>query len=140
MEYASDEPRCTPAEKRSYRRYAIELLAALVLYGLLLVLSVTTLRHHHVGGMAGLAIALLPMAGVLGAVYAIVHYTIDMDEFRRRIAVDSAAVAAAAGGVIAMGLSFSENAGVRPVNIIYTFPIMMAAFGIALVFFSRRYR
>jgi hypothetical protein len=141
MEHISDEPRGrTPSEKRSFRRYAVEFLTGMVLYSVLLPVSVITLRHHHVDGIAGSAIALLPMLGVLGVVYAIVRAIIDMDEFKRRIAVDSAAVAAVAGCVITMGLSFLENAGLRPVNIIYSFAIIMAAFGVAIFFFSRRYQ
>jgi Na+/proline symporter len=141
MEQVSDEL-CgrTPSEKRTYRRYLAEFLTGMALYSVLLGVSVTTLRHHHVGGIAGIAIELLPMLGVLGVVYAIVHYTVAMDEFKRRITVDAAATAAVAGGVITMGLGFLENAGVPRVNMIYAFPIIIAAWGFALLFFWRRYR
>jgi hypothetical protein len=118
----------------------IEFFAGMALYSVLLVVSVTTLRHHPAGGVAGIAIALLPMLGVLGVVYAIVRATIAMDEFRRRIAVDSAAIAAVAGGVITMGLGFLENAGVPRMNMTYVLPIIIAAWGCALIFFWRRYR
>jgi hypothetical protein len=141
MDYASDEPGGrTPSEKRSFRRYLLEFLIGMALYSVLLVVSVRTLRHHHVGGIAGIAIALLPMLGVLGVVYAIVHFTAGMDELRRRVTVDSAAIAAVAGGVITLGLGFLANAGVPPVNMIYAFPIIIAAWGCALIFFWRRYR
>ena len=141
MEHIGEEHRGrTPSEKRSYRRYLVEFLTGMALYSVLLVVSVTNLRHHHVGGAAGITIELLPMLGVLGVVYAIVHFAVGMDEFRRRIAVDSAAIAAVAGGVITMGLGFLENAGVPRMSMTYAFPIIIAAWGCALIFFWRRYR
>jgi hypothetical protein len=133
-----DSRSCTPAERRSVRQYQGELFVGLVVYGGLLVPSV--LFVDRLSGIPKVAIAVLPMAGILVICAALVRFTLRADEFQRQTILASAAIAGVVCLVVTMTLGLLENAGLPRLPMTLVWIILLFAFGIAMPFVRRRYR
>jgi hypothetical protein len=132
------EEGCSPTERKSTRRYQIEIAISTVLYVGLLSLSL-----HYVDRLDGalkVIVALLPMIGVSGFIIALVRLALRMDEFQRQTLLVSGAIAALACALATMTLGFLENAGIPRLGMTFVWPIMAVAFGIALPFVRRHFR
>jgi len=132
------EAGCSPSERKSTRRYRIEIAAATFAYVALLEVSVRNV--DHAAGALKVALALLPMLGVLAMSIAFVRFTLRQDEFQRQTIFLSAAIAALVCGLVTMSLGFLENAGGPRIDLIFVWPMILGAFGIAVPFVRRRYR
>jgi hypothetical protein len=134
----SDAQSCTPAERRSVRRYQVELAAGLVVYGGLLAESVSNV--DHLTGAVRVAVAVLPMAGILMICAALVRFTLRADELQRQTILVSAAIAGVAGLIVTMTLGLLENAGLPRLPMTWVWFILLLAFGVAMPFVRRHYR
>lgn len=132
------EADCSPSERRSSRRYLVEMLASSIAYFILLAISV----HYvdHADGVAKVALSLLPVAGIAGMSLAFVRFTLRLDDFQRQTIFLSGAIAALASAVVSMTLGFLENAGLPRISLTWVWPLILGFFGIALPFVRRRYR
>lgn len=130
--------RLTPTERKSGRRYVIEIVAGGVAYAILVVVSVTNVGH--VAGAAKYAVAVMPTLGAVGMCVAMVRYALRMDELQRQTFVSASAIALLVTACATMALGFLSNAGLPPINMTWVWPIAIASWAIALPFVRRRYR
>ncbi|MBD5604645.1 MAG: hypothetical protein IAI48_06085 [Candidatus Eremiobacteraeota bacterium] len=133
------ESTCTAAERKSARRYQIELLASMALYVVTLFVSIRNV-DHVAAGPGKVALALLPVFGIVATSLALVRYVLRQDEMQRRTFVDAAAIAAIVTAVATMTLGFLENAGVPRISMTWVWPFTMISFAVSLPFVRRRYR
>jgi hypothetical protein len=129
---------CTPSERRSVRRYQGELGLGLLVYALLLALSV--FEVDRLSGISKVALAVLPMAGILLICAALVRFTLRADEFQRQTILVSAAIAGLVCLVVTMTIGLLENAGLPRLPFTWVWFILLLAFGVAMPFVRRRYR
>ncbi len=132
------EAACSPSERKSSRRYRIEIGASTFAYVALLEISIRNLDRS--AGALKVALALLPMLGVVAMSLAFVRFTLRQDEFQRQTIFLCAAIAALACGLVTMSLGFLENAGGPRISLIFVWPLILGTFGIAFPFVRRRYR
>lgn len=128
----------TASEKQSAARYRTEIIAATVLYGALLLVSLRTIDRIAYPGLR-IAIALLPVLGCGAIVVAMVRFAQRMDELQRKSMVEAAAISLIATALVAMALGFLENAGLPRVGMIWVWPLAAIFWGIAYVVLRRRY-
>jgi hypothetical protein len=135
---AAAECACTPAERASGQRYLVEVGAAIAL----LVASSFVSLHYldGVSGPAKVALALLPMVGILAIAVAVVRFALRADEFVRQALVVSGAIAALASAVVAMALGYLETAGMARISIAFGWPLIAATFAAVFPIVRRRYR
>lgn len=136
---AGCEQSFTPTERKSMRRYQVELFGSAIAYVILLLISV-----HYVGAIASKplrsAVALLPMAGIAGMAVAIVRLAMRMDELQRQTLLVSAAIGGLATAVATMALGFLDSAGIFRTSMTFVWPIFIVAAGICLPVVRRHYR
>jgi hypothetical protein len=135
---AGIESGCSPSERKSARRYQLEIAAALVLYVATLLPSLSYVEHLE--GPLRILVAVLPMAGFSAIIVAFVRFALRMDEFQRQTLVVSGAIAALGCAFVTMTLGFLENAGFPRISMVFVWPIMALAFGVALPFVRRHFR
>ena len=133
------EHTCSPTERKSNRRYQLEVIGSAAVYTVLLLISI-----HFVDritpGAAKTAVALLPMIGVVGMSLAMVRFTMRADELQRQTMLISGAISAVATAVITMCFGFLENAGMAALPITFVWPMIVLIFGICVPIVRRRYR
>ncbi len=88
-------------------------------------------------------VALLPALLVFLAIRAIARYVRDSDEMQRRIELESVGLAAGAVSTLYMSAGFLQGAkliaiGATPA-MLWMFPLLCMAYGIARIFIARRY-
>ncbi|MBD5633828.1 MAG: hypothetical protein IAI49_05055 [Candidatus Eremiobacteraeota bacterium] len=133
------EHTCTPSERKSVRRYQIEMAGAALAYFVTLFVSVRYVDHLPLGALKTL-VALLPMIGVVAMVLAFVRFTLRCDEMQRQTILVSGAISAIVTAVVTMCFGFLENAGVPAVPMTFVWPIVGLVFGVSFPLVRRRYR
>ena len=121
------------------RRYIIELTAAMLLYGALLVASnLIDDAVRPTGGMR-IALALTPMICAACAGWAVMRCIWRMDELQRRIQLDAIAIGFLATALITFGWGFAEEAGAPRLSAFLVWPVMAVAWMAGLLIARRRY-
>jgi hypothetical protein len=87
-----------------------------------------------------IAVALLPIVPVAFVFAATVRFVRGMDEFYRRIYVDSFAIAGGVTALLAVTYGLIENKHFPSLSAWWTYVTFMVAWGIAVFFVERRYR
>lgn len=85
-------------------------------------------------------IALLPVIPALFALRAFIHFLSRIDEMQRRIHLEALAIGFGAAGALTFSYGFLENVGFPHLSYIYVWPLMIALWGLGVLFASRRYR
>ncbi len=122
------------------RRYIAELGAALVLYAVLLVGSLTQLRHGDVPPDWRIAIGLLPMIGGVAAAWAVLRQFGRMDELQRKFQFDAISLAFLGTALISFSYGFLENAGFPRLSMFAVWPVMGGLWAIGSIASVWRYR
>ncbi len=129
-----------PALRRRYNR---ELLLAMAAYALLLVLSITLLRHVQGTGLRAL-VALLPLPPIVFVLRAMIRYIRDADELQQRIELEAVSSATAIVSLLYLTGGFLQTAKVIDVPsaaaMIWVFPLVSLSYGLAKAVVVRRYR
>jgi len=133
------EPRYTPTETKLFRRYRNECIGAAFVYVGLLFASLRFVDRLSVGP-AKVAVALLPMLGVVAFSIAMLRFLSHLDEFQRQTTLTAAAIAGLVTAIVTMALGFLENAGAPRVSMTFVWPMTFVVFGVCLPFVRRRYR
>jgi hypothetical protein len=133
---------CDTATPALRRRYLRAFIPAMALYVVALLVSVWLLKRvDHVAARA--LVALLPVPPVALAVRAMMHYIRDADELQRRIEVEALAIATACVSLGYLAAGFLQVAKVIDVPsgaaMIWVFPLVCLAYGLAKAVVSRRY-
>jgi hypothetical protein len=130
---------CTPTERKNSRRYQLEYFGAAGIYVVLLFVSAGFIDRVPLGP-GKVALALLPMIGVIAMSVALVRFMLRMDEFQRQYLITCGAIAGLVTAVATMALGFLENAGVPRISMTFVWPLTMVVFGVCVPFMRRRYR
>jgi hypothetical protein len=130
---------CTPTERKNARRYKFEYFGAAGMYAVLLLVSAGFIDRTPAGA-GKVALALLPMIGMIAMCVALVRFMSRMDEFQRQYFMTCGAIAGLVTAIATMALGFLENAGVPRVSMTFVWPVTMLAFGACLLLMRRRYR
>ena len=107
------------------QRYLLEFGAAMTLYMIVLWISV----HHLEGvpsGVAHYALGLLPMIGVVLAIWAIIRHHQRVDEYIRKRTLEYLAISAAVTAGWTLTYGFLETAGFPRLSMFYVWPVMGA--------------
>jgi hypothetical protein len=95
-------------------------------------------------GWPRVLVALLPAVLIALVIHAMLRHARDSDELRRRIALESVAIAAALVGTGYMAAGFLQSAGLialpADAAMLWVFPSLCAGYGVVKLFMARRYR
>ncbi|GGE73248.1 hypothetical protein [Sphingomonas prati] len=122
------------------RRYIIELSAAMLLYGVLLVGAASVERAIKPVSALKLVINLVPMIGAFAAALAIRRGLWRMDEMQRQIQFDAIAMSFLGTALITFRWGFAEGAGLPQLRAFAVWPIMGTLWGLGMVVAQLRYR
>jgi hypothetical protein len=95
---------------------------------------------HTANGPWQTVIALLPMIPAVFVFVSIVRYLLATDELRRRIAVDSLALAGGATALIAVTYGLIEGEGLPRPSAWWTYAAFMVSWMVSGYFVRRRYQ
>ena len=124
---------------RAHRRYVITLIVAMVLYIALLFTSITLL-HGGLTGILRLLVALLPVPPIIVVFIAVLQLLQGVDEFERRILIESLALAAGITAILSVTYGFLENAGFPTLSAWWTWTAVMGSWFISSLILRSRYR
>jgi hypothetical protein len=136
---ANCPPSKSPAAFKQYRR---DFLIATVLYTVVLFASVSVLQRMELPKWAVVLVALAPVAPVALMLRAYLTVLGKMDELQRRIQSEAILIAAGVVGFGSFAYGFLEGANVLPSipgALLWILPAMIAVWGVALPYVSRRY-
>lgn len=118
-------------------RYGVELGGALVIYAITVWISVRFVTSLP-AGITRDGAAVLPMAGVLLVIWAIVRQFRRMDEYVRRVTLEQLGIAAAVSAGWTMSYGFLENVGFPRLSMFVVWPVMAGVWAVlALVHAAR---
>ncbi len=124
------------------RRYLRELLVTMTAYALVLAFSLWLLRRVD-PPLLRAAIALLPLLPIALAVRVIVRFTRALDEMQQRIEFESIAIAAVVVSLLYLTAGLLQSADLfqlpGEVAMMWVFPLIASAYGVARGFVARRY-
>jgi hypothetical protein len=104
------EEKYSRTERQARRQYLRELFGSIALYIALLIPSVTVGPALDPGPLRT-AVLVVPMAGFLLMIWAVARQVGRMDEYQRRVALETFAIAAAITAGVTFTYGFLENAG-----------------------------
>lgn len=124
--------------KKSGRRYALELAAVLVGYGVLLAASMILLRAAGDGPLRWIAV-LLPVPAIIAVAWAVLRQIRRSDELQSRISVESLAIGFAIGSLVTFSYGFLQLAGAPQLSWFFVWPVYAAGWLIGVAITRRRY-
>jgi hypothetical protein len=123
------------------KRYYMEMGAALSLYTVFLILSLTLLKNpQDLGTVLRIVITLLPVIPAALMCWAIVRMMRTLDEMHLRIQFEALGFAFAASALLTFSYGFLENVGFPHISWICVWPVMGLMWIIGLALARRRYR
>lgn len=133
---------CDTAPLALRRRYSREMMIAMSTYVVLLVLSITLLKRVE-GTALRACIALLPVPSIAMTLRAMIRYIRDVDELQQRIELQAVSFAAAFVSLLYLTGGLLQAAKVLDIPasaaMIWVFPLVCLAYGLAKIVVSRRY-
>jgi len=133
---------CDTAPLALRRRYSREMMIAMGAYVVLLVLSITLLKRVD-GTALRACIALLPVPPIAMTLRAMIRYIRDVDELQQRIELQAVSFAAAFVSLLYLTAGLLQAAKVLDIPasaaMIWVFPLVCLAYGLAKTVVSRRY-
>ena len=123
---------------RATRSYLWQFGLSMVAY--MIVVFLSRLLWHTADGPWPTIIALAPVIPAIFVFVSIVRYFLDTDELRRRIAVDSLALAGGATALIAVTYGLLEGGGLPRPSAWWTFAVFMGSWIVSGCFVRRRYQ
>jgi len=125
--------------KQAPKRYFLELMGSMTLYGVVLWYSVTYVNAHAAPSFLKTFIALSPMLPVCLAALAIIRFYNRMDEMHRRAMLEAIALGAGFMAIVSIGLGFGTNASLPHLGIIWAWPLMGTGWGLAACYRALRW-
>ena len=124
------EPRFTAAERRQQWQYLRELGGSIAIYIALLVPSLMY-GPDLPDSLLRTAVLTCPMLGFFLMIWAIARQVQRMDEYQRRLTLESLSLAAAITAAVTFTYGFLENAGYPRLSMFVVWGIMGSAWGVA---------
>src|SRR4051794_637225 len=121
------------------RRYTSELLAALAAYALLLVGSITVLKHFAPPAPWRDVIALAPMLGFAAGCHVVLRQLRRLDEMQRRIQLEALGLAFAGTAMLSFSYGFLEGLDYPRLSMFWIWPVMAILWCVGLALARRRY-
>ncbi len=135
---------CDTAPSQLRRRYTREILLAMAAYAVAVVISLFLLRRAELDAPVRALLALLPVPPIAFVMRAMVRYIRDVDEMQQRIELEAVSIGTALVCVAYMAGGFLQAAKVIDVPaasaMIWVFPFICAAYGVAKAIVVRRYQ
>lgn len=122
------------------RRYVIELMSTIILYGLVLVAVNLAARHGMVPAGWEVPVALLPMLPCMATAFVILRHIRRVDEFQRRIQFEAVAFAFVGTALLSLTYGFLEGQGFPRLSMFSVWPLMGGLWAVGLFISLRRYR
>jgi hypothetical protein len=122
------------------KQYTKELLAALLVYGLMLAGSITLLTHVDVVRPWRDLIALSPMIPAAAMAWVILRELRRMDELQLRIQLEALGFSFAGTAILTLSYGFLEGLGYPRLSMFTVWPILATLWVVGLVLARRRYR
>lgn len=122
------------------RRYMRQMAVTMVAYLVILFASVWTIKHVVPGGPFHYLIALLPLVPVAFLVPIFIGYYRNVDEFERRMQMESLAIAAGVTAMLSVTYGFLELAGLPHLSAWWTWTVLMLTWGITRPIVGRYYQ
>lgn len=133
---------CDAAPAALRKRYTREVMLAMAGYVVLLVVSMLLLKRIDDTALRAL-VALLPVPPMVLVLRAMVRYIRDVDELQQRIELEAVSFATAFISLVYLTGGFLQSAKVIdvPSNVamIWVFPLVCVAYGLAKAVVARRY-
>ena len=117
-----------------------EFALAMSVYVIAIFLSVTLINQTPSGSILRILWAVVPIIPILFALAAFLRYLSGIDELQQRIQLYAIGFAAGAISLLTFAYGLLENVGLPALPLIYVFPATIALWGLALVYFTRRYK
>ena len=137
-------PPCDAAPAALRRRYTREIGLAMVAYAATLMLSLTLLRRMELDLPLRALVALLPVPPIAFVLRAMVRYIRDVDEMQQRIELEAVSIGTALVCLLYLAGGFLQAAKVIDIPgasaMIWVFPLVCLAYGIAKAAVIRRYQ
>lgn len=121
------------------RTYVIQFSAAMALYVVAVIASVSALNAYPNATWRPL-VAALPVVPALFGLLAFVRFLGRMDELQQRIQLTAIGFSFGATGVLTFAYGFLQNAGFPALSWIYILPGMVGLWGVSVAVASWRYR
>ena len=121
------------------RRYALQILASMLLYVVVLVLSLYALQQASLTGWVRVLVAVAPAIPTFGVFWAIVNFMQNIDELQRQIHLEAFAISAGLTALCGVTYGFLENAGLPPLDGWWVFVAVDIFWALSLPFVRRRY-
>lgn len=133
---------CDAAPPALRKRYTREVMLAMLGYVVLLVVSILLLKRVD-GTLLRALIALLPVPPMMLVLRAMIRYIRDVDELQQRIELEAVSFATAFVSLVYLTGGFLQSAKVIDVPsnmaMIWVFPMVSLAYGLAKAVIARRY-
>ncbi|KAF1696184.1 hypothetical protein CSC62_09505 [Pseudoxanthomonas jiangsuensis] len=135
---------CDAAPAALRRRYTREMVLAMAAYVVVLTVSISVLKRVDLAPLPRALVALLPVPPIAMSLRAMVRYIRDVDEMQQRIELEAVSLATAFVALGYMTGGFLQSAKVIDVPasaaMIWVFPLLCMAYGLAKAVVARRYR
>lgn len=109
--------------KANQKRYFVELGAAILIYALVLIISLSYLRANPDSGLK-VPVALVPMIPALFLPIVIVRYLRTLDEMQRKIQLEGLGFAFGGTAILTFGYGFLENVGFPHLSFFWVWMVM----------------
>lgn len=133
----------TPAQIQIAKQYGREMALASFAYAAILVGCVYAVRHFELPQWTAAVLALAPVGPVLMMLRAYLRFLNRLDEFQRRVQLESMLAAAGIVGFACLTYGFLESFAKFPTipgALIWVLPAMIGVWGVAQGFVARRYK
>lgn len=110
------------------------------LYVVLLIASIVVLSNFELSPAAQIAVTLIPVVPTIFVVIAVMRALRDGDELQQKIQLQAVTFSAIVTGLITFSYGFLENVGFPRFPTLFTFPLLLALWGIGAGIFSRKYQ
>ncbi|AOA58029.1 hypothetical protein [Acinetobacter larvae] len=121
-------------------RYLFEMAAALAVYLLVLVASLSYLKHNVLRDPMRLVVTLLPVLPCLLVIWTVLRLLSRLDEMQRQIHLQAFAFAFVATALLSFSYGFLENIGFPQLSMFVIWPMMASLWGVGIAIGVWRYR
>ncbi len=115
-------------QKAKNTRYFVELMSALLLYGIVLAIAVRFAPEVSSSGVK-IVVLLSPMLPIGLAIWAIARHFVRVDEYIKQVTLENISIAAAVTAGASLTYGFLENAGFPKLSMFVVWPVMGAVWG-----------
>jgi hypothetical protein len=122
------------------KQYVREMMAALAVYGVMLVGSIELLTHVAMASPWRDIVALCPMLPAAAVAWIVLRELRRMDELQRRIQLEAIGFSFAGTAILTFSYGFLEGLGYPRLSMFSVWPILAVLWIVGLVMARRRYQ